>query len=62
MDWMQQVLFEYIIKNQIRTNSENIKAVCEYAIKQGYNESIDLFCDALLADSEMLAILERSVI
>ena len=62
MDWMQQVLFEYIIKNQIRTNSENIKAVCEYAIKQGYNQSIGLFCDALLADSEIIAILERSVI
>ena len=62
MDWMQQVLFEYVIKNQIRTNKENIKAVCEYAIKQGYNQSIGLFCDALLADSEMLAILERGVI
>ena len=62
MDWMQEVLFEYVIKNQIKTNSENIKAVCEYAIKQGYNQSIGLFCDALLADSEIIAILERSVI
>ena len=59
MEWMQQVLFEYVVKNQIRTNTENIKAVCEYAKKQGYAESIGLFCDALLADSKMLAILER---
>ena len=58
MEWMQQVLFEYIIKNQIRTKSENIKAVCEYAKNQGYAESIGLFCDALLADSKILQILE----
>ena len=62
MDWMQEMLFEYVVKNQIRTNIENIKSVCEYAIKQGYNEIIGLFCDALLADSKMLAILERSFI
>ena len=61
MDWMQQILIEYVIKNQIRTNKDNIKAVCDYAEKQGYNESIGLFCDALLADCKILEILERGV-
>ena len=62
MDWMHQVLIEYVIKNQIRTTKENIKAVCDYAEKQGYNASIGLFCDALVADSEILAILERGLL
>lgn len=58
MDWMQDIIKEYIIKNQIRTTTEQIKKLAEYYTAQGYN-SVGLVCDALIADSETMAILRR---
>lgn len=58
MDWMQDIIKEYIIKNQIRTTTEQIQKLAEYYTEQGYN-SVVLVCDALIADSETLAILRR---
>ena len=57
MDWMTNVLKAYIKAHQLRTTYKNILAACDYAITQGYDASIGLFCDALLADSKMLEIL-----
>lgn len=58
MDWMQDVIKEYVIKNQIPTTTEQIKKLAEYYTAQGYT-SVGLVCDALIADSETLAILRR---
>lgn len=58
MDWMQDIIKEYIIKNQIRTTTEQIKKLAEYYTAQGYN-SVGLVCDALIADRETMEILRR---
>lgn len=58
MDWVQDIIKEYIIKNQIPTTTEQIQKLAEYYTAQGYN-SVSLVCDALVADSETLAILRR---
>ena len=59
MDWMQYIIKEYIIKNQIRTTTEQIQKLVEYYTAQGYN-SVGLVCYALIADSETMAILRRN--
>ena len=58
MVWIEEILIKYAVNNNIRTNSENIKKACVYACDQGYDESIGLFFDALLADSKMLELLK----
>lgn len=58
MDWMQDIIKEYIVKNQIRTTTEQIKKLAEYYTAQSYN-SVGLVCDALIADSETMAIFRR---
>lgn len=58
MDWMQDIIKEYIIKNQIPTTTEQIQKLAEYYTAQGYN-SIGLVCGALIADGETMAILRR---
>ena len=58
MDWMQDIIKEYIIKNQIRTTTEQIQKLAEYYTEQGY-ASVGLVCDALIADSETMEILHR---
>lgn len=59
MDWVQDIIKEYIIKNQIRTTTEQIQKLADYYTAQGYN-SVGLVCDALIADSETVAILRRN--
>ena len=56
MDWMQDIIKEYIIKNQIRTTTVQIQKLAEYYTAQGYT-SVGLVCNALVADSETMAIL-----
>lgn len=56
MDWVLDIIKEYIIKNQIRTTTEQIKKLAEYYTAQGYT-SVGLVCDALIADRETVAIL-----
>lgn len=58
MDWIQDIIKEYIIKNQIRTTTEQIKKLAEYYTAQGYN-SVGLVCDVLIADRETMEILQR---
>ena len=58
MDWIQDIIKEYIVKNQIPTTTEQIQKLAEYYTEQGYN-SVGLVCDALIADSGTMAILRR---
>ena len=59
MDWIQDIIKEYVVKNQIPTTTEQMQKLAEYYTSQGYN-SVGLVCDALIADSETMAILRRS--
>jgi hypothetical protein len=50
MNFTEDIIKEYVIKNSICTTKENIDNLCEYFQNQGYN-TIGLVCDALIADS-----------
>jgi hypothetical protein len=58
MDWVRDIIKEYIIKNQIPTTTEQIQKLAEYYTEQGY-ASVGLVCDALIADSKTMEILRR---
>ena len=55
-NWMIEIIEEYVIKNQICTTAENIKALQDYFAEQGF-DSVGLVCSALDADSKVLDIL-----
>ena len=59
MEWTEELIKKYITNNKIRTTSENIEKALLYANKQGYNESLSLFLNALLADSKLMDILKN---
>jgi hypothetical protein len=56
MEWMIDIIKEYIVKNRIRTTSERIEKLQAYFIHQQYN-TVGLVCDALIADSAAVNIL-----
>lgn len=58
MDWLQDVIREYVAKNEIRTTEENMKRLKDYYISQGY-DSLYIVCNALIADSKTLEILSN---
>jgi hypothetical protein len=58
MEWVKIILKEYIIKNNILTNSERLEKAYLYINNQGYSESIGILCDALIADRKIIEILE----
>ena len=58
---MKELIQQYVINNNIRTTGENIEKACIYAHNQGYSSSLGLFCDALVADSELMKILKDGV-
>lgn len=58
MDWLQDVIREYVAKNEIRTTKENMQRLKDYYINQGY-DSLYVVCNALIADSKTLEILTR---
>lgn len=61
MNFTEEIIKEYVIKNSISTTKENIDNLCEYFHNQGYN-TIGLVCDALIADSIVTEILtSRSI-
>ena len=55
-NWVVDIIKEYVIKNQICTNAERIKALHDYLIEQGF-DTVALVCSALDADSKALDIL-----
>lgn len=55
-NWIIEIIKEYVIKNQICTNAENIKALQAYFAEQGL-DSVRLVCSALDADSKARDIL-----
>ena len=57
-NWITDVIKEYVIKKQICTNAENIKALQDYFTEQGL-DSVGLVCSALDADSKVRDILTR---
>ena len=58
MEWVRIILKEYIIKNNILTNSERLEKAYLYINDQGYSKSIGILCDALIADRKIKEILE----
>ena len=58
MDWLQDVIREYVTKNEIRTTEENMQRLKDYYISQGY-DGLYVACNALIADSKTLEILTR---
>lgn len=58
MEWTRELIEKYIINNNIKTTSENIDKTLIYAREQGYDESLSLFLNALLADSKLMDILK----
>ena len=59
MEWTRELIEKYIINNNIKTTAENIDKALIYSREQGYNGSLSLFLDALLADSKLMDILKR---
>lgn len=57
IDWVIDIIKQFVIVNQIRTTNENIIRLHDYYIAQGYADSIGVVCDALIADSKTLEIL-----
>ena len=55
-NWTIEIIKEYVIKRQICTNAENIKALQDYFTEQGI-DSVGLVCSALDADSKVRDIL-----
>lgn len=55
-NWMIDIIKEYVIKNQICTTAENIKALQDYFTEQRF-DSVGLVCSALDADSKTRDIL-----
>lgn len=55
-NWIIEIIKEYVIKNQICTNAENIKVLHNYFTEQ-YLDSVGLVCSALDADSKVRDIL-----
>ena len=56
MDWLQDVIREYVAKNEIRTTEENMQRLKDYYISQGY-DSLYVVCNALIADRKTIEIL-----
>ena len=55
-NWVVDIIKEYVIKNQICTNAERIKALHDYLIEQGF-DTVALVCSALDADRKVMEIL-----
>ena len=55
-NWVVDIIKEYVIKNQICTNAENIKALQDYFTEQRF-DTVALVCSALDADSKVWDIL-----
>ena len=55
-NWVIDLIKEYVVKNQICTNAENIKALQDYFTEQRF-DSVGLVCSALDADSKARDIL-----
>ena len=56
MDWINEVIKEYVTKERIRTTPERTQALYDYFVQQGF-DSVGLVCDALTADSNTQKIL-----
>ena len=55
-NWVVDIIKEYVVKNQICTTAENIKALHYYFTEQGL-DSVGLVCSALYADRKVMEIL-----
>ena len=56
MAWLHYLLTEYALRNQINAGAERIQILEWYFISQKYN-TLDIACDALIADSKVDKIL-----
>lgn len=59
-NWITDIIKEYVIKNQICTNAENIKALQDYFTEQRF-DSVGLVCSALDADRKVMEILTDKI-
>lgn len=57
MEWILEILKEYVKNKNINTTEEQIYQTCEYMLKQGYDCSIGVALEALVADSSIKQIL-----
>lgn len=57
IDWIIYIIEEFVRVEEIKTNETNIKKLHDYSIEQNYDDSIGVFCAALIADSKVLEIL-----
>lgn len=57
IDWIIYIIEEFVRVEEIKTNETNIKKLHDYAIEQGYNDSIGVFCAALISDRKVIEIL-----
>ena len=58
MDWILEILKEFVINKQIKTTEKRINITCEYMIEQGYDSSIGIVLDSLYADSKVIGLLK----
>ena len=58
MEWIKDIIKEYVKAEQITTTEEKIDELSEYYIKQGYGESLGIVCAALYADRKTMTILK----
>ena len=57
IDWIICIIEEFVRAEKIKTNERNIKKLHDYAIEQNYDDSIGVFCAALIADRKVMEIL-----
>ena len=60
MEWIKEIIKEYVAKNQIKTAERNTEQLYNYFVSQGYS-SVYLVCNALIADSESMRILNNDI-
>lgn len=58
MEWIKDIIKEYVKAEQIATTEEKINELSEYYIKQGCGDSLGIVCASLYADSKTLTILQ----
>lgn len=56
-EWINDIIMEYIVKNQIKTTMTRINKLHDYFVSEGYDESMEIILSALDADSKVKEIL-----
>lgn len=59
MEWVYDILKEYVVKENIVTSYDRLDKVYEYMIDSGYGTSVEVVAFALVADSKIREMLVK---